>query len=138
MRWRASVVAHALCGVIRQFLAVRSGFVGSGGSVESTSRAAPAIRPEFSAAARSASSIRGPRDVLIEVWRHLEALFGSASSIRGPRDVLIGMAVCFIIARAPALIVSRVSGVKGDVETDDVGLLEYVIERRQAGVRIAR
>src|SRR5580658_6309979 len=114
MRWRASVVAHALCGVIRHFLAVRSGFVGSGGSVESTSRAAPAIRPEFSAAARS------------------------ASSIRGPRDVLIGMAVCFIIARAPALIVSRVSGVKGDVETDDVGLLEYVIERRQAGVRIAR
>src|SRR5271166_6500764 len=52
-RPRASAVAQAMCGVIRQFFAPRSGLSGSIGSRATTSTAAPASLPEFSASARS-------------------------------------------------------------------------------------
>jgi len=63
-RERAARVAQAKCGVMRQFLAVSSGLSARGGSVDSTSRAAPARRLEFKASARAGSSTRGPRLVL--------------------------------------------------------------------------
>jgi hypothetical protein len=50
-RCRAARVAQAMCGVKQQFFAVNSGLSAEGGSVESTSRPAPAMRPEFNAAA---------------------------------------------------------------------------------------
>src|ERR1044071_301060 len=49
---------------MRQFLAVRRGLVEAGGSLDKTSRPAPAIFPEFKAWARAASSIKSPRLVL--------------------------------------------------------------------------
>src|SRR5665213_4257738 len=61
----ASVVAQAICGVMMQFLALNNGLSAGGGSVESTSRAAPAMVPWFNASARSFSTMIGPRDVLI-------------------------------------------------------------------------
>ena len=48
-----------------QFFAVGNGLLGSGGSVESTSRPAPASRPALRASANAGSSINGPRLVLI-------------------------------------------------------------------------
>lgn len=45
-----------MCGVMRQFLAIRSRWSGGGGSTVSTSKPAPARRPEFSASARAGSS----------------------------------------------------------------------------------
>src|SRR3954471_19401580 len=62
---RASLAAQAMCGVTRQFLAVSSGLLAAGGSTDSTSTPAPAITPELSASARSWSTIKGPREVLI-------------------------------------------------------------------------
>jgi hypothetical protein len=56
----ASFVAQAICGVIMQFLAVKSGLSFGGGSKESTSIPAPAITPLLSASARSSSTIIGP------------------------------------------------------------------------------
>src|SRR5579872_4898303 len=58
----ASRVAHAMCGVTMQCFARRRGFDFGGGSVESTSSAAPAIVPALSASARSSSTIRLPRE----------------------------------------------------------------------------
>ena len=58
----ASLVAQAICGVIRQFLALSSGLSSAGGSIETTSSPAPAIRPLFNASARS-----GP-PVLLDVF----------------------------------------------------------------------
>jgi len=49
-RRRAARVAQAMCGVITQFFAVRSGLEAAGGSTESTSSPAPAIVPASSAA----------------------------------------------------------------------------------------
>ena len=61
----ADLVAQAMCGVMKQFFAVSKGLSALGGSVERTSRAAPAIVFEFNALARSRSFIKGPRLVLI-------------------------------------------------------------------------
>ena len=66
-RWRASNVAHAMCGVIWQLRAVSSGLSGAGGSVESTSTAAAAICPLLSASASACSSMSGPRPVFISI-----------------------------------------------------------------------
>src|SRR5207237_9993820 len=55
-RERAARVAHARCGVMRQFLAVSSGFSAEGGSADKTSSPAPAILPEFNASASACSS----------------------------------------------------------------------------------
>src|ERR1022692_3124423 len=63
-RERAARVAQARCGVMMQFLAVSSGLSAGGGSVDRTSRPAPAMRPEFSASASASSSTRRPRLVL--------------------------------------------------------------------------
>jgi hypothetical protein len=41
--WRAALVAHAMCGVIRQFFAVRRGLLLAAGSMDRTSNPAPAI-----------------------------------------------------------------------------------------------
>ena len=60
-----------MCGVIKQFLAVIRGFCADGGSVESTSRHAPAIFPVFKASARSASLISPPLPVLVAFDSHL-------------------------------------------------------------------
>jgi hypothetical protein len=54
---RAFFVAYAMCGVTMQFFALQRGLAEAGGSVQSTSTAAPAIRPEFRASARSFSTI---------------------------------------------------------------------------------
>jgi hypothetical protein len=62
-RCRAFRVAQATCGVMMQFFAVSSGFDAGGGSTVSTSSPAPASRPAFSAAARSASFTSAPRAV---------------------------------------------------------------------------
>ena len=67
MRWRASTLPQALCGVTIKF-----GMLGSsrilpsfGGSTVSTSVAAPAILPAHNACARAASSTIPPRAQLI-------------------------------------------------------------------------
>ena len=88
-RTRASFVAQAICGVMKQFFAVSKGLVYWGGSEESTSSPAAAITPLFSASARSFSFTKGPRPVFIR------------------------MAVGFIRARRSALTSSLVSGVRG-------------------------
>src|SRR5205823_14290950 len=67
----ASFVAHAMCGVIMQFFALKSGLSFGGGSTESTSIPAPAITPLFSASARSSSTMIGP----LEVFRRNAELF---------------------------------------------------------------
>src|SRR5690606_14247400 len=59
----ASFVAHAICGVIRQFFAFKSGLFAVGGSTDNTSSPAPAIVPVSSASAKSCSTIIGPREV---------------------------------------------------------------------------
>ena len=63
----AATVAHAMCGVMKQFFAVSRGLSGAGGSVERTSTAAAAICPELSALARSHSLTTGPREVFIRI-----------------------------------------------------------------------
>ena len=88
-RARAARVAQAMCGVIKQFLAVKTGLASGGGSTASTSSAAPASRPELSADASAASSTSGPRLVLSK------------------------NAVGFISASRAALTTSLVSGVSG-------------------------
>ena len=57
----AALVAHARCGVMTQFLALRSGLLAGGGSTDRTSIPAPARRPEFKAIARASSSTSWPR-----------------------------------------------------------------------------
>ena len=64
-RWRLSFGAQAICGVIMQFFAARSGLLARIGSDETTSTAAAATLPLFSASAKSSSMIRGPRESLI-------------------------------------------------------------------------
>src|SRR5690554_932649 len=59
----ASTVAQAMWGVITQFLAPNNGFDLLGGSIERTSRPAPAIRPSFNAVASSSSTMIGPLKV---------------------------------------------------------------------------
>ena len=54
-----------------------SGLPAAGGSTESTSRPAPAMRPAFSASARSWSTTSGPRDVLIRNGRGLHQREGA-------------------------------------------------------------
>ena len=61
-----SYAAQAMCGVILQFFALKSGLSDFGGSVERTSTPAPAILPELSAAARACSSTAPPLAVLIK------------------------------------------------------------------------
>ena len=59
----ASLVAHAICGVIMQFLAEKRGLSFCGGYIESTSIPAPAITSLLSASARSSSTTIGPLEV---------------------------------------------------------------------------
>src|ERR1035437_856629 len=59
----ASFVAQAICGVIRQFFALKRGLYFAGGSIESTSIAAQAIIPLFRTSARSDSTTTGPLEV---------------------------------------------------------------------------
>ena len=66
-RLLASSDAQAMCGVITQFFAVSSGLSAFGGSVESTSIPAPAMRPSFSALASASSSMTGPREELMRM-----------------------------------------------------------------------
>ena len=61
IRWRLSFGAQLMCGVIRQFFALRSGLSGAIGSVDTTSSPAAKTLPELSASARSCSTISGPR-----------------------------------------------------------------------------
>ena len=61
---RAATVAQAMCGVMMQFLAAKSGLSAGIGSRAATSRAAPAITPPFRAQARSCSFTSPPREVL--------------------------------------------------------------------------
>lgn len=60
-----SLVAQAMCGVIKQFLAWKSGWSIGGGSMAKTSIPAPRIRSSFSASASACASINPPREVLI-------------------------------------------------------------------------
>src|SRR5690606_32428928 len=60
-----SLVAHAMCGVIKQFLALKSGFPAGGGSIGNTSIPAPLIRSSFSAFANADASTKPPREVLM-------------------------------------------------------------------------
>src|SRR5271155_5370300 len=62
---RASFVAQAMCGVTIQFFACSKGLSSDGGSLESTSTAAPARYPSLSASARSCSITSGPREELM-------------------------------------------------------------------------
>src|SRR5207302_1742156 len=64
-RCRASWVAQAMWGVIRQRGAVNNGLSARIGSVETTSTAAPARRPLLRASTRSSSTTRPPRAVLM-------------------------------------------------------------------------
>ena len=88
-RTLASLVAHAICGVMKQFFALSKGLSAFGGSVERTSTPAAAIFPSFRASAKS------------------------CSLINGPRPVLIIMAVGYISARRSLLTISFVDGVSG-------------------------
>src|SRR5688572_17974396 len=65
MRFRASLLIHAIWGVIMQFFAFNNGLVSPGGSVETTSSAAPAIVPLFNASAKSFSFTNWPLAVLM-------------------------------------------------------------------------
>lgn len=54
--WRAAFAAQEICGVMRQFFALRSGLSPLIGSVETTSSPAAYTLPLFSASARSCST----------------------------------------------------------------------------------
>ena len=114
-RWRPSRpaaaagpprVAQAMCGVIRQFRAVKRGLSGRIGSRETTSTAAPASRPSFRASARSASTTRPPRDVLTR--KALGLTRRSRSRLTSP----------------------AVSGVSGQCRADHVGRSEQLVQAR--------
>ena len=67
MRSLASLVAQEMWGVMMQFFAVRRTLSALMGSVETTSTAAAASFPEFSASARSCSTTSGPRLLLMRI-----------------------------------------------------------------------
>ncbi len=64
-RRRAASVAQAMCGVMMQFLADSRGLSMWMGSADTTSTAAPAMRSALRASARSCSTTRPPRAVLM-------------------------------------------------------------------------
>ena len=66
-RVRASNVAHAMWGVIKQLRAVSKGLSEDAGSTDSTSAPNAARCPQLSASATSLSLIRGPLPVFISI-----------------------------------------------------------------------
>ena len=89
IRWRLSLGAQEMWGVMMQFFAFSRGLSPRMGSVETTSRPAAASLPAFSASARSCSTTRGPRLLLRR------------------------MAPSFILAMVSRLMIPSVSGNRG-------------------------